>query len=852
RSLWAEGFNPLTGGGTGLLYYRFLDNFTTVYNQLKAKGYSAKIKGMVWMQGCAELGYDVTYEPILNQFISDIREDLQGITGDASLSEMPFVIGKIATSYSAFNNPHVPSFNAMQQRVADSDENVYTVETSDLIIVKPDGSISGHDAYHFAANDMLTLGKRFGNELLAAVAAQTENDFEVRGGSIKYDSGTNDDGMRIHVRMTESMYTESIGKEVGVLIIPEYDLDGGSLTYATDKVLKVVFDENDWDDISEPDTASGETETDKEAITSLIYKQNGTPVDPAIYNAVILARGYIKDGDNITYTNVWGKSIADIALDFIDDEEHAEELDAYLNTYTVKFYDTDGTTVLDTQSVKYGSEFNAYEKEIDGTEYQKWYKKASDGSLAAEEYDFNATGAKVVKKNLKYQVRVFVRTVSFDSGLSVSHADGTVYENDSIAEYNEKVFVTVTNTDKTKVSRLYVNGSDSGYIVVNGTQKFSFNITEKTNFSVVTTDLPITFRAENAADQATIEAHNQGINGSGYLVGPNINKKSVTDSIKLDKDTVFETTLKLGNAYNFGFTVNVGEKWFGVYARPWNKTTNFCSTDIQILNNGMAVNYALIDGAPNDTVKVKLIFDSENGKIYLFANGTILSDAVTVAYSGLEQLSVKFNYLAEADTVNPGYFADWKILSGKEAVENAIEKCYYTDSYNGTTKTNAFIGVVDIKARSAENGTYSDTNGNIQSTLFDGTFTADSDTYEIGLQFVLEGGTTDSILYFTVTSDQWDAYTHATANVTDHGGRTGTLTASREHRIQLKLYAKGAIGLYFDGVLVTGQFMNGFGNTKTEKFGKYNVWIMNRGTSNFSVRYIFGGHKITASDITGT
>jgi len=78
---------------------------------------------------------------------------------------MPFVIGKIATTMGSYNNPLVPPFNQMQQRVADTMTNVYTVETSDLIVVKSDGTFMGRDQYHFAYTEMVTLGLRFAEKL---------------------------------------------------------------------------------------------------------------------------------------------------------------------------------------------------------------------------------------------------------------------------------------------------------------------------------------------------------------------------------------------------------------------------------------------------------------------------------------------------------------------------------------------------------------------------------------------------------------------------------------------------------------------------------------------------------------
>ncbi len=170
KSNWASGFTPSSSDTTGLQYHNFVENFRTVYTQLENNGYRPQVKGMVWMQGCSDLSSDSsvvsTYETLLENFISDIRTDLQTITGDNSLDEMPFVIGKIATTVESYNNPKVPAFNAMQQRIADRVTAVETIETSDLIVCKEGGGYGGVDAWHFSAADAVTLGQRFAEKLV--------------------------------------------------------------------------------------------------------------------------------------------------------------------------------------------------------------------------------------------------------------------------------------------------------------------------------------------------------------------------------------------------------------------------------------------------------------------------------------------------------------------------------------------------------------------------------------------------------------------------------------------------------------------------------------------------------------
>ena len=167
RSMWEKGYDPATTTtGIGYQYYTFVENFAKVYQTLKENGYNPKIKGMAWMQGENDLDSYQQYGNILSTFISDLRADLYQITGDEDVKTMPFVIGKVATTFQSYGNPLVPRFNQIQQFVADNTENCETIETADLIIVDADGSIKGSDMYHFNYNDMRTLGNRFAQKLL--------------------------------------------------------------------------------------------------------------------------------------------------------------------------------------------------------------------------------------------------------------------------------------------------------------------------------------------------------------------------------------------------------------------------------------------------------------------------------------------------------------------------------------------------------------------------------------------------------------------------------------------------------------------------------------------------------------
>ena len=174
RSLWGAEAADTAISAKGVQYSNFIENFRSVYTSLVTQGYTPKIKGMAWMQGESDLGNHEEYKTLLKTFISDIRNDLQTITSDESIKEMPFVIGEIASSYLQYNNPNVPPFVEVQRDVAVNLDHVYTVQTDDLTIVKSDGTYGGPDQHHFGTKDAVTLGERFGTALAVAAGKAPE------------------------------------------------------------------------------------------------------------------------------------------------------------------------------------------------------------------------------------------------------------------------------------------------------------------------------------------------------------------------------------------------------------------------------------------------------------------------------------------------------------------------------------------------------------------------------------------------------------------------------------------------------------------------------------------------------
>lgn len=145
---------------SGKLYSTFLSVAGSGLTALEAEGYTPVIKGMAWMQGCAEsesAGQATAYAHHLTAFISDIRRDL-GTIASRDLSRMPFAIGKICPLY---NRNHVGTVRQQQEFVLGSVAMTTRVETNDFVLPGTDGA-------HFNTSDMLELGKRFASALMAA------------------------------------------------------------------------------------------------------------------------------------------------------------------------------------------------------------------------------------------------------------------------------------------------------------------------------------------------------------------------------------------------------------------------------------------------------------------------------------------------------------------------------------------------------------------------------------------------------------------------------------------------------------------------------------------------------------
>ena len=248
--------------------------------------------------------------------------------------------------------------------------------------------------------------------------------------------------------------------------------------------------------------------------------------------------------------------------------------------------------------------------------WAEWRRMNSNGEYAEEEYDFDAAGAKVVKKNAIFKTVAVDRKVTFGENISVKDANGQAVESGDAVALGTYT-VTIQDSDKTKMTTLFANGESTNSYVVNGVSSFEYTITEdeQTEFTLVQEDMPITFFALSDQFTADINAREQGINNSGYLVGPNFSEYSATSPITLSKDAVFTTTMKMNRGYNFGVRFLIGETEYRLLARPWFNINDVSEPRpgwMEIWKGKSLTRYILTDEVLYDEVEIKLIIDSAN------------------------------------------------------------------------------------------------------------------------------------------------------------------------------------------------------------------------------------------------
>ena len=154
-----------SGTNIGKLYTNYIDTVSKGIDQLRAMGYTPVIKGMWWMQGCAECYNDFSYnyEELLCDLISDSRRDIGNIMGE-NLSDMPVVFGKIALNKSISGVPEMyEDANSHYNRVVAAQRAVAS-KVNKTYLVDAESNFSGFaqiDTWHYDTATQVYIGKSF-------------------------------------------------------------------------------------------------------------------------------------------------------------------------------------------------------------------------------------------------------------------------------------------------------------------------------------------------------------------------------------------------------------------------------------------------------------------------------------------------------------------------------------------------------------------------------------------------------------------------------------------------------------------------------------------------------------------
>ncbi len=231
-----------------------------------------------------------------------------------------------------------------------------------------------------------------GASLIAGIAAQrnfvvdaesesvkTFENYFVAGGSVRVVDDEYGAGIRFHVMMSENDYAENVtdGVTTGTLILPKSLLTDGELTLENTNALNV-----ETTDVWEKTTYN-----DAAYMQSIAYVYN---IPAENYGSDLYARGYVKSGNEITYTELSAPmSMSWVAKDEYNDTNSlltAEQKKTLKETY-IDFsvsYHIDGEESVD-DVISYGEKLAKPQDPVkDGYRFKGWFDKSGNN-----EWDFN-------------------------------------------------------------------------------------------------------------------------------------------------------------------------------------------------------------------------------------------------------------------------------------------------------------------------------------------------------------------------------------------------------------------------------------------------------------------------------
>lgn len=180
---------------TGRMYRNFIDQVEKNLLELyEYGGYTEiNIKGLYWMQGCANKSNPSEYKIAFEYFCSDVRADLSklaltltGGQSDLGAANMPIIVGTISQTQNltSANTASVNiTFIEMQKKLPETIENCYVVDNSQYPITRWNDTtgkaeIIGSDQWHWNQADALTIGENVGKLILDEILEDTRAEEE--------------------------------------------------------------------------------------------------------------------------------------------------------------------------------------------------------------------------------------------------------------------------------------------------------------------------------------------------------------------------------------------------------------------------------------------------------------------------------------------------------------------------------------------------------------------------------------------------------------------------------------------------------------------------------------------------
>ena len=184
---------------TGQMYRNFIDQVEKNLLELyEYGGYTEiNIKGLYWMQGCANKSKPAEYKIAFEYFCSDVRADLSKLTlaltggkSDLGAADMPIIVGTISQTQNltSANTEEVNNtFIEMQKKLPETIENCYVLDNSQYPITSWNATtgkaeIVGSDQWHWNQADALEIGENVGklilNDILKVNNTDTETESE--------------------------------------------------------------------------------------------------------------------------------------------------------------------------------------------------------------------------------------------------------------------------------------------------------------------------------------------------------------------------------------------------------------------------------------------------------------------------------------------------------------------------------------------------------------------------------------------------------------------------------------------------------------------------------------------------